>query len=256
MNEKIKTYEDYRFELGSMMKDLRLEKTHTLESLSERTKIPLKTLTALEEGEASFFRERLYSRGFISLICRELKADPAPFLNKLDYCENKEQKPKTPQMVPETPSSPRKRRKTFFARKSLLFSFLVLLFLTISLLYKNFSDEKKTSPHKMPPHGEHKHTAKNSPTPACKKQMKASSHSKNETACLTIRVLEDTRFQTREDGKLRHEKPYKPGDYHFYYKEKLQFSFEDASLVEVIREGKNEGPLSREKEKKTATFPF
>ena len=141
MSHTTKNCEDHRFELGALMKNLRLENEKTLEFLRDRTKIPLQTLIFMEEGDASFFKERLYSRGFISVICKELKVDPAPFLDKLDYCESKEDSSKNLNPTHETCSSPLKTGPSS-TKKALIFSFLILLCLTGALVYKGFSEEK------------------------------------------------------------------------------------------------------------------
>ncbi len=141
MSHTTKNCEDHRFELGTLMKDLRLEKEKTLEFLRDRTKIPLQTLIFMEEGNASFFKERLYSRGFISVICKELKVDPAPFLDKLDCCESKEDSSKNLNPNHEACSPPLKTSSSCI-KKTLLFSFLILLCLTGALVYKSFLEEK------------------------------------------------------------------------------------------------------------------
>jgi len=145
MSDTTKNLEDHRLELGTLMKNLRLEKEKTLEEITEKTKIPLKILVFMEEGHASFFKERLYARGFISVICKELKVDPAPFLDKLDCCDLKEEGSKNLSSPPRESCSPPLKTSSSFTKKALLFSFFILLGLTGALVYKHFSEEK-TSP--------------------------------------------------------------------------------------------------------------
>ncbi len=68
--------------IGSLLKQKRLEKGLTIEAVSEKTRLTIKHLKAIEEGDISYFRDDLsYLRFFLKAYCNALE---------LDFEENKE----------------------------------------------------------------------------------------------------------------------------------------------------------------------
>ncbi len=62
--------------IGSLLKQKRLEKGLTIEAVSEKTRLTIKHLKAIEEGDISYFRDDLsYLRFFLKAYCNALELD-------------------------------------------------------------------------------------------------------------------------------------------------------------------------------------
>lgn len=62
--------------IGSLLKQKRLEKGLTIEAVSEKTRLTIKHLKAIEEGDISYFRDDLsYLRFFLKAYCNALDLD-------------------------------------------------------------------------------------------------------------------------------------------------------------------------------------
>ncbi|MBU4421819.1 helix-turn-helix domain-containing protein [Candidatus Parcubacteria bacterium] len=65
------------------IKDLRVRRGISLETISKKTKIPLKYLKALEEGSTGVLPDVLYVKNIIKKYLSFLNVDPRPFLGQL-----------------------------------------------------------------------------------------------------------------------------------------------------------------------------
>ena len=71
-------------ELGEYLKSERLKQGLTLEALFERTRISIRVLEALEEGEFEKVGTPILLRGFLKAYCREVGIDSEPILVEYD----------------------------------------------------------------------------------------------------------------------------------------------------------------------------
>lgn len=62
--------------IGSLLKQKRLEKGMTIEEVSEKTRLTIKHIKAIEEGDISYFKDDLsYLRFFLKAYCNALDID-------------------------------------------------------------------------------------------------------------------------------------------------------------------------------------
>ncbi len=71
-------------ELGRLLREARERRGWTLQQLSERTRITLRNLGALESGDYARMPAPVYIRGFVRTLARELGLDEAAALAALD----------------------------------------------------------------------------------------------------------------------------------------------------------------------------
>ena len=71
-------------ELGNRLRVRREELGITLRDIEQSTKISIRLLEKIENGEFGALPEGIFARNFIRQYCREVKLDPAPFLAGLD----------------------------------------------------------------------------------------------------------------------------------------------------------------------------
>ena len=129
---------DHRAEFAKQMQTLREEHGYSLEELSKKTKVPLKSLHNLESGHEEFYREKLYSRGFISLLCKEFKVDSEVYLKQIDLCQEPNQQKTVNILEKEALSQikPEKKTRSLSAGRFLLFlSLVIITFLLISFFF-------------------------------------------------------------------------------------------------------------------------
>ncbi len=86
-------------DVGRELRKAREKRGETLESLSKRSRIPLKYLKALESNRPDAFPARSYLRGFLEGYCREIDADFESLWNALQQSEKSQesQRPQAPQ---------------------------------------------------------------------------------------------------------------------------------------------------------------
>lgn len=246
------TPEELRKKLGKLLSSSWTEKGYTRESLSQKTKVPLKALEELEQGHVNFYQERLYARGFLTLICRQLEISDKDILSIAEQCGEKTFSPPAHFMEQEPVSRVKNlKTKTLFGLKSFLL-FLVILGSGVAFFFYRSSKNElsKTSPKLF--------LEKNVlATPAeepCRKKLPDEFSSSDNVNCLTLHVKRKSSFSTEYDNKKMARKPYPQGIYHFYYTDKINFLFDDARNVELIVKGKNWGPISLSQGEKSLSF--
>lgn len=284
-----KNAQEYRDELGKKIANLREEKQYSRETLAQKTKIPLHMIIKLEEGDKSFYKEKLYFRGFLNLICKEFKKEPAELLKQSEKCLEartlRTEKKLTQKNLSQVKSL---ETKTLFGFKTLFLTLGTLVFLITTVFYQKLGDKhqeitpvsndsfKKVTtktPHILPPKEEAQEESKNQRfskrtqehqrkvrkpqeknTQDCSKNLPEDFSDSKPSSCLSLVIKDTTNFMTKIDHKKPYKKYYEKGTYHFHYKETLDFYFLDASQIELIVKGQNWGPLSLKKEEKKLSF--
>ena len=66
-------------DMGGRLKGIRLQQVIELESIAQKTQIPLKHLKSIEKGDVSALPELVYVRGFIKRYAQALNQDQASF---------------------------------------------------------------------------------------------------------------------------------------------------------------------------------
>ena len=82
-------------DLGTKLKQERLNRDYPIEYVCEHTKISKRFLIAIEENDLSLFPAELYLEGFIINLCELYEIDPQPFLEERSlYLEKQQQEKK------------------------------------------------------------------------------------------------------------------------------------------------------------------
>ena len=66
-------------DMGGRLKGIRLQQSIELESIAQKTQIPLKHLKSIENGDTDALPELIYVRGFIKRYAQALNQDQASF---------------------------------------------------------------------------------------------------------------------------------------------------------------------------------
>ena len=88
------------------------------------------------------------------------------------------------------------------------------------------------------------------PPNACPRKMEG----EIQLRCISLKVSGPISIIAKKDASEGNEQSYESGVYHFHYKETLEFTFSDASMVELMEGEKNWGVLSKRQEKKRIKF--
>ena len=247
-----KNPEEIREELGNFFSSLRKEKSYTREALSLKTKVPLKALLNLESGSKDFYKERLYARGFLTLLCRELKISDKDILNKASKCLEDSWVPSKTIIEQETLTGVKKlKTKTLFSFKSALFSLLILFGGAAFLVSKSLNYRLSQ---KSPNIVLQKKTLSQNIEKSCRSTIPKKYKNPELVSCLSLKVKEKTMITSSYDALTALESLYDKGLHHFYYTDTIDFSFEDATKVELIMKGKNRGPVSQREKQKNLRF--
>ncbi|MBT9258340.1 MAG: DUF4115 domain-containing protein [Clostridiales bacterium] len=92
--------------VGRQLKEAREARGLTLRDVQEATKIRLRYLEAIEEGQWDVFPGRVYVRGYIRAYAQFLGLPPEPLLEAWDKSHPEEEDDGAPQRGPEKPLSP------------------------------------------------------------------------------------------------------------------------------------------------------
>ena len=279
---------DYKIEIAKKLKNYREKKKYSLEKLAEKTKIPLHVLQQLEDGSDAFYKEKVFVYGFLKLLCKELKVPAKEFL---DLCDSHfPQSNINLNSLQEFKSISSKKNKNFnllpkvsnFKTLKIL-SISLVAFLLTSFFYTLYQDRKKEVASITPfekkqatPKNPIKNKEEKSLATLKESEQKRSpekskdlsltqktsqtkcpdspENQKEKPKCISLNVKVATRFATVIDKSPKEKKLYEPGVYHFYYRDALEFVFDDASQVELLKGEKNWGVLSQRKEKKRIKF--
>jgi transcriptional regulator with XRE-family HTH domain len=128
-------------QLGDVLKDTRIEKGMTLQDISNITKISVRYLNGIENGDWSMMPGNFYVKGFIRSYAKALKIDINPLLAELDI-ESKEDKTKVPSNIKTTTSNPvRANRFGKLFSLSLVVILILVVFFTIFYYASNLKLE-------------------------------------------------------------------------------------------------------------------
>lgn len=103
-------------ELGSILREAREAKGYSLAEAQETTKINIRYLRALEEGQYDALPTPVHVRGFLRNYARFLSLDPAPLLSRYEANRNGRQMPVRTNgatISPETPLEPHTEQPFF-----------------------------------------------------------------------------------------------------------------------------------------------
>ncbi len=93
-------------ELGHILREARETKGYTLAEVQQETRISLRFLEALENGEYQMLPTPVHVRGFLRNYARFLGLDPEPLLNRYLFNENKKPHLLSRKSDPGLPSTP------------------------------------------------------------------------------------------------------------------------------------------------------
>ncbi len=98
-------------DIGTALKTARTAKGHSLESVSDQTRIPRKFLAALEDNQFEEFPALVYLRGFLKGYCEFLEIDFEPLWKIVQGTADAPATPAAPP-VPPAPAAPPKAQDT------------------------------------------------------------------------------------------------------------------------------------------------
>lgn len=127
-------------EIGQILRNRREEKKLTLETISRKTRIPVKFLVALEEGDLSPFPAEVYYTGFLRSYARFLELDPDRLIQK--YNEAK---------APAKETAPPAENKPQSASASRTAAILIVIFVVLVVLAVIFSRSRQEGAPEQPP---------------------------------------------------------------------------------------------------------
>ena len=99
-------------EIGDWLRRERMERMVTLEAVRDETKISMRYLQALEEGEFGCLPGEPYIKGYIRLYARAVGCDPEPIVRRYQELQGIES------LREETKGSPKEKRRTFLTKLS------------------------------------------------------------------------------------------------------------------------------------------
>ena len=131
--------------LGDVLKNTRIEKGMTLQEISNITKISVRYLNGIENGDWSMMPGNFYVKGFIRSYAKALKIDINPLLAELDI-EIKEDQTKVPTTIKTTTSNPvRANRFGKLFSLSLVVLLILVVFFTIFYYASNLESENNNN---------------------------------------------------------------------------------------------------------------
>ncbi len=95
---------DVKVDIGTSLKAARSKKGHSLEAVSQQTRIPRKFLEALEENRFDEFPALAYLGGFLKSYCDHLEVDFEPLWRRISEVASQAAAPPTPSS--STPAQP------------------------------------------------------------------------------------------------------------------------------------------------------
>lgn len=122
--------------LGEYLVTARKNRDLERESLSSKTKIPLKILIALEENNPDILPKPVFVRGFIKILCKELKIDSNDALELYEKFLKHEKEPLQNPMLLDTILTSRESGSSLGETNDIKFTylFIILLFLLSVIL--------------------------------------------------------------------------------------------------------------------------
>ncbi len=123
-------------ELGDKIRRARIEKNLTFQDLYERTRIPVTTIEAIENGSAEFLPTAHY-RAFVRTLAKEVGLDPGVILK--EYDERKEKRIKEREELLEGDDVPVRFHDFFLHNKKIvMISSVSILFFLLVFLYLKY----------------------------------------------------------------------------------------------------------------------
>ena len=217
---------------GARLKRLRKEKNFTLEEVSQKTKIHIRILKALEEDAVDEIAPA-YLKGLLKIYCTFLRADPSDFIE--EHVKEK--------ILPPPPVKSRINisviKKQIKPKPVIIVICLLILSITTFKFAKRIINYRALRLKEAPSVAESvpKSEAPSSLIPATNKLR------------LGIRSKEDCWLEVKLDGKTILNRTLKKGRFEEWVaKEKIEFSVGNAGGIEVEVNGESVSPLGRRRQ--------
>ncbi|MDD2751766.1 MAG: DUF4115 domain-containing protein [Candidatus Omnitrophica bacterium] len=234
--------------VGTRLKNKRLEKGLTLEEVQKKTKIHLNILRSIED-DSLVGVSPIYIKGFLKIYCKFLGVDPREYIP--DYKEPQARSPFSAASEAKSESAP---KVSFTKLISYLPRIRVKTILTIGLAVIGvlllFQLGKFISKHKPIRTRTAKHTETVSPVKTEKKTQAQPEKNQKIPAASTIKVgvraKENCYLTLKADGRLVFQGLFRKGSSETWSgKEKIEFSLNNAGVVELQINGKTIPGLGR-----------
>ncbi|MBP9707626.1 MAG: helix-turn-helix domain-containing protein [Oligoflexales bacterium] len=267
-------------ELGEQLKKTRMSAGLSIEAVSQKTRINLPILNAIESGNYEIWPEPAFIRGFIENVCRECAASPLPILDLLKQFQNA-CAPASDSALMKKISTSRKSEairtyfKSFLSLKSA--SWLVLGVFIIAGASTYFSSqnkldtrEKQAQVLEKPRKAVNaKNVAKVKDSQKIVTKIDGSTELKNSEAIqsskepqaallafsqLDIKVKKAVKITQTCDGQAAQQSDFLPGSYSIKFNKICELLIDDASQVEINFNKNPLGTLATYKQKRRLQF--